>query len=70
MRILIVAQTPERFQDWQRHVREPALGPTGDAAARGETVFRTKTCIVCHSVAGERGPSSLARDLTHSYSAT
>jgi cytochrome c oxidase subunit 2 len=65
MRIVVVAEAPADFDAWDRHQREPAeQAPTTSVVARGETEFRTKTCISCHTVGGVGG-ARVAPDLTH-----
>jgi cytochrome c oxidase subunit 2 len=65
MRILVVAQAPADFAAWEAHALQPATTVAVADELRGRNAFRTRTCIVCHAVAGERGPSSTAPDLTH-----
>ncbi len=65
MRIVVVADAPAQFEAWERHEREPRPAITGASALRGETLFRTRTCIRCHAVAGEGEPARVAPDLTH-----
>lgn len=65
MRIMVVAEAPADFDAWDRHQREPAdWSPRTSEAVRGETDFRTKTCISCHSING-LGGARVAPDLTH-----
>jgi cytochrome c oxidase subunit 2 len=65
MRIVVVAETPADFDAWDQHQREPADGPPRTSeAVRGETDFRTKTCISCHTING-LGGTHVAPDLTH-----
>ncbi|HEY1696079.1 MAG TPA: cytochrome c oxidase subunit II [Polyangiaceae bacterium] len=70
MRTLVVAQPAAEFAAWEAHSRERAPEATTDLAAYGEQEFRTKTCSVCHAVAGQNAPSSTAPDLTHFASRT
>jgi cytochrome c oxidase subunit II len=65
MRIVVVADSPADFDAWDRHQREPAEGaPLTTEAVRGETAFRVRTCISCHTVNGVGG-ARVAPDLTH-----
>ncbi len=64
MRFTVVAETPAAFGVWQRG-QLGAPTPTASAeAARGQDLFRDKTCISCHAI---RGLSSarIGPDLTH-----
>jgi cytochrome c oxidase subunit 2 len=66
MRILVVAEEPSKFEEWQRAQLQPAQAPTNDAAAKGRALFQTLTCINCHAVRGVAGADlRVAPDLTH-----
>ena len=66
MRILVVAEEPARFEQWQQTQLRPAQAPTNSAEARGLELFRTMTCINCHAINGVPGANSrVAPDLTH-----
>jgi len=66
MRILVVADEPSKFQEWQQAQLQPAAAPTIDIAAKGLTVFQTSTCINCHAIRGVTGAhADAAPDLTH-----
>jgi cytochrome c oxidase subunit II len=66
MRILVVAEEPSKFEEWQRAQLQPGQAPTNDAAAKGLAVFQTSTCINCHAIRGVAGADArVAPDLTH-----
>jgi len=66
MRILVVAEGPAQFEQWQQTQLRPAQAPTSSAAVKGLEVFRTSTCINCHAINGVVGANSrVAPDLTH-----
>jgi cytochrome c oxidase subunit 2 len=66
MRILIVADEPSKFEEWQRAQLQPALAATSDAAAKGLALFQASTCINCHAIRGVAGADlRVAPDLTH-----
>jgi cytochrome c oxidase subunit 2 len=66
MRILVVADKPAQFEEWQRAQLQPARAATTDATAKGLAVFQTSTCISCHAIRGVAGADSrVAPDLTH-----
>jgi cytochrome c oxidase subunit II len=66
MRILVVAEEPSKFEEWQRAQLQPGLSTTSDTAAKGLALFRTSTCINCHAIRGVPGANaSVAPDLTH-----
>jgi cytochrome c oxidase subunit 2 len=66
MRILVVADEPAQFEEWQRAQLRPAQAPTSSAALKGVEVFRTSSCINCHAINGVPGANlRVAPDLTH-----
>ena len=66
MRILVVADEPSKFEEWQRAQLQPGLAATSEAAAKGLALFQTSTCINCHAIRGVPGANaSVAPDLTH-----
>jgi cytochrome c oxidase subunit 2 len=66
MRILVVAEEPSKFEEWQRAQLQPGQAATSDAAAKGLALFQTSTCINCHAIRGvPAAGASVAPDLTH-----
>src|SRR6266478_4271138 len=66
MRILVVAEEPSKFEEWQRAQLKPAQATNSDAAAKGLALFQTSTCINCHAIRGVTGADTrVAPDLTH-----
>src|SRR5436309_12134032 len=66
MRILVVAEEPTKFEQWQQAQLRPPQAPTNGAAVKGAEVFRTSSCINCHAINGVPGANSrVAPDLTH-----
>ncbi len=67
MRIVVVADAPANFEAWQRGQNTVASAPVSEAAARGASLFASKTCVQCHAI--ETSPTaprpSVAPDLTH-----
>jgi cytochrome c oxidase subunit II len=66
MRILVVAEEPSKFEEWQRAQLQPGLAAKTAAAAKGLALFQTSTCINCHAIRGVTGADvHVAPDLTH-----
>jgi cytochrome c oxidase subunit 2 len=65
MRILVVASSPADYAAWLAAQRAPAASPAGDAATRGEDIFRRSACGNCHAVRGLRFEGTSGPDLTH-----
>jgi cytochrome c oxidase subunit 2 len=65
MRHLAVVQTPEAFAAWAARQAAPAATPPdGSPAAAGLQVYRTGTCVGCHTVRGVSA-GAIGPDLTH-----
>jgi cytochrome c oxidase subunit 2 len=66
MRILVIADEPSKFEEWQEAQLQRAPAPTIDVAAKGLTLFQISTCINCHAIRGVPGADAdAAPDLTH-----
>jgi cytochrome c oxidase subunit 2 len=65
MAFLVEAQPVAEFQTWLDRQKQPAATPVDPALARGQEVFLSSQCIMCHSVRGTRAQGRVAPDLTH-----
>lgn len=65
MAFLVIAQTPEEFEDWLEHQQAGAAVPINDQQRRGQQVFTEAGCHFCHSVRGTPADGKNAPDLTH-----
>ncbi|MGH7510051.1 MAG: cytochrome c oxidase subunit II [Gemmatimonadales bacterium] len=65
MRFLIIAEPPDRFATWLERQRDTALTPTDSVARRGQEVFLSSPCVMCHAIAGTPAGSRVGPDLTH-----
>jgi cytochrome c oxidase subunit II len=66
MRILVVAEEPSKFEEWQRAQLQPGQAATSDTTSKGLALFQTSTCIDCHAIRGVAGADlRVAPDLTH-----
>ena len=52
MRILVVADEPSKFEEWQRAQLQPGQAAASDTTAKGLALFQTSTCINCHAIRG------------------
>jgi cytochrome c oxidase subunit 2 len=64
MRLQVIAETPDQFQEW---VQGQQAGPAAlsGAAAEGEKVFMAFPCIGCHTVNGTAAKGLVGPNLTH-----
>jgi cytochrome c oxidase subunit II len=65
MKIVVHAETPERYAAWRAAQLEPARMPATAQQQRGQQVFLSTTCIMCHSIQGTPAGGTVAPDLTH-----
>src|ERR1700737_4926186 len=66
MRILVVAEEPWKFEEWQGGQLQWGRAANTDAAAKGLALFQTSPCINCHAIRGVPGADArVAPDLTH-----
>jgi cytochrome c oxidase subunit 2 len=65
MAFYIVAESPEKFQQWLEAQRKPARDPSDEVQKRGQEVFLKSTCVMCHTVRGTAAGSRVGPDLTH-----
>jgi cytochrome c oxidase subunit 2 len=65
MAFLVIAQRPDSFASWLAAQRDTALTPTTELARRGQEVFLSSSCVMCHAIAGTPAGSRAGPDLTH-----
>jgi cytochrome c oxidase subunit 2 len=65
MSLLIIAENEPDFAAWQHAQRQPARAPQSDQEKRGQQVFLSGTCIMCHTIQGTPAGGRVAPDLTH-----
>ncbi len=70
MRVVVVAKTPQDFDQWVKAQQAPAAQPTDAAAQQGQTVFLSGACIGCHTINGTAATGKVGPDLTHMGSRT
>lgn len=65
MGLLVIAEHPDSFARWQDRMRRPASPPADSGALRGQEVFMTRQCMLCHNIEGTPAGSVAGPDLTH-----
>lgn len=65
MRLVVVAQTPEQYEQWLARMRADAAQPTDPVVRHGEDVFLSQACALCHTVRGTLAAGVTGPDLTH-----
>jgi cytochrome c oxidase subunit 2 len=65
MRLVLVAQPEEEFDDWVAHVAADAAEPDGAGPSAGREAFEEVGCASCHAVRGTAAVGRVGPDLTH-----
>ncbi|MGI8955902.1 MAG: cytochrome c oxidase subunit II [Chthoniobacterales bacterium] len=65
MHFLIVAESPNEFQAWEKAQLMPAAAPPNDSARRGLALFQQMSCMNCHAINGTAANAGVGPDLTH-----
>ena len=59
------AEPPEQFEAWRKQQLTPPAPPADAGALRGQAVFQSSSCAMCHAVAGTLAGAQHAPDLSH-----
>jgi cytochrome c oxidase subunit 2 len=65
MAFLVIAEEPQQYEQWAKAQREAARSPQTDVEKRGQQVFLSTPCIMCHTIQGTSANAKAAPDLTH-----
>lgn len=67
MKYRVVVQPKAQFDAWAKHMASDAAQPSGGAAALGQKVFMSHTCVDCHTITypGSKAGGTVAPNLTH-----
>jgi len=65
MGFLVIADRPDSFSSWLARQRDTALTPTDELTRRGQEVFLSSSCVMCHAISGTPAGSRIGPDLTH-----
>ena len=65
MALWIVADPPEQFQAWRQNETQASVPPSTDSQRRGQQVFLSSTCVMCHAINGTTAASNFGPNLTH-----
>jgi cytochrome c oxidase subunit 2 len=65
MAFTVVVEPPEQFQAWYEAQLRPAPTPSTPQQARGQEVFLSSPCVMCHRIQGTDAGARLGPDLTH-----
>jgi cytochrome c oxidase subunit 2 len=65
MAFLVVAERPDSFAGWLARQRDTAPTPIDELTRRGQEVFLSSSCVMCHAISGTPAGSRIGPDLTH-----
>lgn len=66
MRFIVIAEPQAKFDAWVEAQRRPAAQASqATPEGRGQQVFLSAPCVMCHTVRGTDASASVAPDLTH-----
>ena len=65
MILIVVADAPADYAAWLAGQILPANEPATDQQRRGEQLFLSKACVLCHTIRGTPAGAKVGPDLTH-----
>lgn len=65
MALWVVAEPQEQFNAWRQNQTQAAVAASSDAQKRGQQVFFSTTCVMCHAISGTAAGSNIGPNLTH-----
>jgi len=65
MRFTVTVESQDKFDAWLEAGRQPAAQPKTDSERRGQTVFLTRQCAMCHTIDGTTAGGRVGPPLTH-----
>lgn len=65
MGMIVSAVDQASFERWQAQQRGSRADPSSESARRGEQVFLSSSCVMCHTIRGTPAASNVGPDLTH-----
>ena len=65
MALWVVAEPQEQFNAWRQSQTQTSVPPASDSQKRGQQVFLSSTCVMCHAINGTPAGSNIGPNLTH-----
>jgi cytochrome c oxidase subunit 2 len=65
MALWIIAEPREQFDAWQRNQIQEGVTPGNASQERGQQVFLSSACVMCHAINGTVAGSNIGPNLTH-----
>lgn len=65
MALWVIAEPREQFDSWLQSQTQEAAVPSTDSTKRGQQIFLSSACVMCHTVSGTPAGSNIGPNLTH-----
>jgi cytochrome c oxidase subunit II len=65
MAFWVVAEPQEQFNAWRQSQTQTSIPPMTDSQKRGQQIFLSTTCVMCHAINGTPAGSNIGPNLTH-----
>ena len=65
MALWIVAEPQDEFNAWRQNATQGSVPPATDSQKRGQQVFLSSTCVMCHAIGGTTAGANFGPNLTH-----
>ena len=65
MALWVIAEPQEQFNAWKQNQTQTSVPPASDSQKRGQQVFLSATCVMCHAINGTPAGSNIGPNLTH-----
>jgi cytochrome c oxidase subunit 2 len=65
MALWVIAEPREQFNSWLQSQAQEAAVPSTDSTKRGQQIFLSSACVMCHTVSGTPAGSNIGPNLTH-----
>jgi cytochrome c oxidase subunit 2 len=65
MRLVVHADMPDEFERWKQQQLAPARTPDNPNEQRGQQVFLSSSCVLCHTIDGTPAAATVGPNLTH-----
>jgi cytochrome c oxidase subunit 2 len=65
MALWVVAEPQEQFNAWRQNQTQTSVPPASDSQKRGQQVFLSAPCVMCHAINGTPAGSNIGPNLTH-----
>ncbi len=65
MGLVAMVESPADFAKWRDAQLQEAREPSTELERRGREIFLTRTCVMCHTIAGTTAASHVGPPLTH-----